>query len=327
MNNESNNEYTNNNNINESKNNFLVIVIVLIIIVLAVLSLCLYFYMKQNDVNNKDNENKEGNYVNENSEILLDEYYLKTTDIIDEYIIKYKYSAVANNEISYSDFRKNNIVKNIVDNYKEVNNVGCNDDNCVSHIDDITDKDGVEYPSYCEKNSYCVENIAKDFGLTVSEISKMDKDVWNKVGGQYCIYMYDANEIKNKYQDIYNEIFNTSFSINLSSNIYGIGYIYSYDSNLNKIIVSKQGGTFGFYERVIIDSKEENNLYVVRFVEGYFTSGGKWMSLDIDSSEDISSANEASEVVKRNKNRLPNYEIVFEKTSNGYKFKNIEKVS
>ena len=50
------------------------------------------------------------------------------------------------------------------------------------------------------------------------------------------------------------------------------------------------------------------------------------MSLDIDSAEEISNGSEATEVVKRNKDKLPNYEVIFEKTNEGYKFKEINKI-
>ena len=68
---------------------------------------------------------------------------------------------------------------------------------------------------HLQKTTMPPENIAKGFGLTVEEIDKMDKNVWSSTGGQYCFYMYDADEVKNKYLDIYNDIFSSSFSIDL----------------------------------------------------------------------------------------------------------------
>lgn len=338
QNNNFNNGYVNNqNNKNDSWKNVLIGVMSILIVGLAALTVYVVVDKKDNNVDdNKDNniqenENKDNNVNNipekdyaKLQQKVLDEYYLTTTDIIDENILEYKYSAIANNEISYNDFRKNIIVKNIIASLEPIGKVGGND----GHVKDEYDKNGVKYPDYCgDYANSCVENIAKDFGLTVDEISKMDKSVWSTTGGQYHFIMYDAKEVKDKYLDIYNDIFNSSFSIYLSDQIYGVGYTYKYDKNLDKIITGGHGGTAGFYERVIIESKEENNLYKLKFVEGYFSPGGKWMSLDIDSNEDISDSNEASDVIKRNKDKLPNYEVTFEKTSNGYKFKEIKKVS
>lgn len=295
---------------------------------------------KEEDIdNNKDNvqdENNDNNVENNENEYteleknILDEYYLKTTDIIDVHVLKYKYSTIANNEISYTDFRKNYVVKNIIDNNKPISNVGCGNETTVSHIKDEYDKDGVKYPDYCgDYGNSCVENIAKDFGLTVEEISKMDKSVWSTTGGQYCFYMYDAKEVKDKYFDIYNNIFNSSFSLHLNNEIYGAGYIYSYDKNLDKIITASYSGIAGAYKREIIDSVKDDNLYKVKFVEGFFepdfNEKGKHV-LAIDSKTRINSIENQSKALKENKDKLPNYEVVFEKVDNGYKYKSIKKI-
>ena len=104
-------------------------------------------------------------------------------------------------------------------------------------------------------------------------------------------------------KEVYNNIFDSSFSISLDNRIYGVIGAYSYDKSIDKIISHGTGGTASFYEIVILESKEENNLYKVKFVEGTFSPGGKWMSLDIDSNEDISDESEAKSVVKRNKDK------------------------
>ena len=50
------------------------------------------------------------------------------------------------------------------------------------------------------------------------------------------------------------------------------------------------------------------------------------MTLDIDSNEEISDKKEASEVIRRNQDNLPKYEVEFEKVEIGYKYKGIKKV-
>ena len=110
---------------------------------------------------------------------------------------------------------------------------------------------------------------------------------------------------------------------------------YSYDKNSDKIITGVHGGTASFYQRVIIDSKEENNLYKVKFAEGYFEydydengSNGKYvLVIDSETNNNISGITDSNQTVKDNKDKLPNYEVTFEKVSTGYKFKGIKKVN
>lgn len=334
-NNNFNNGYVNNqNNKNDKWKNVLIGIMAVIIVGLTALTIYVVIDKKDNDVdnniqeneNNKDNVQEENNDNTELEKKVLDEHYFKSIDIIKKHILEHRYSAIVNKELSYEKFYKAYIVKSVIDSLEPVSNIGCDDKKTENNE---YDKNGVKYPVYCG-GSRCAENYAKDFGLTVEEISKIDKNVFPNIvgggGGGYCIYMYDAAQIKDKYIDIYNDVFSSSFSIYLSDELNGPTDGYIYDKNVDKIITDGYGGTAGFDERVIIESKEESNLYKVKFVEGHFSPGGKWMSLDIDSNEDISDSSEAKAVIERNKNRLPNYEIVFEKVSTGYKFKEIKKV-
>jgi len=326
-------------------NKILIILLVMVLLFFTSISIYYFFIYKKDNINdNNDNniqENQNNNNISDNndnniqenqnnnniSDKVLDEYYLKTIDIIDEHILEYRYSEIANNKISYEEFRKNYVVKNIIDNLDLISNVGCGDENTVNHEKDIYDKNGVKYPDYSAP-----ENIAKDFGLTVDEINKMDKNIWSVGGGQYCIYMYDAKEIKNKYINIYNDMFNSSFSLHLINKDDSADF-YSFDKNLDKVIVKSHGGTRAYYDSVIIDSKMENNLYKVRFVEGYFdynndlSSNSKYiLFVDSENNNKIANTSDKSSALKENKDKLPNYEITFKKTEEGYKFDNVKRI-
>ena len=123
-------------------------------------------------------------------------------------------------------------------------------------------------------------------------------------------------------------MFNSSFEIYLSNEIYGAGYSYSYDKNLDKIITGGHGGVSEFYRRAITDSKEEGNLYKIKYVEGHFipSEDGKWEESSIKKEISKNDKKEVEEFIKRNKDKLSNYEIVFEKISTGYKYKSITKI-
>ena len=339
-NNNFNNGYVNNqNNKNDNWKNVLIGVMAVIIVSLAALTIYVAVDKKDNNLdNNKDNNQQEENNDNIGSDStqlgdeVLDEYYLTNTDIIDVHMQKYKYSSLIDDEnrVSYSEFYKASTVKNIIDSLEPISNVG----DCVNetnHINDEYDKNGVKYPNYCDEDTPfydCVEEYAKSFGLTVNEIGKMDKKVWSTpAGGGFCHSMYDANIVKERSLDLYNNLFSSSFTVYLDNRIYGDSEFYAYDKNLDKIIKSNMGGTANFYESVIIDSKEENNLYKVKFAEGNFEPGeaGKWIESSIN--KEISNVNDAKSFVERNKEKLSNYEVTFEKVSTGYKFKEIKKVS
>lgn len=288
---------------------------IIIFIILCLFLLTTYIILAKKD--NKEDKNEPSNKI-------LNAYYLINTDVINDNILDYRYSAIINNEISHSDFRKNYLIKNIVDSLEPIGSIGCDNES----LNREYDKNGVEYPLYCDGLS-CIENYAKEFGLTVDEISKMDKEVWENILKEetYCNYMYDINDFKESYQDVYNDVFSSSFSLDFSNDLDGATSVYIYDKNIDKIVTDSYLGTASFDERVILETKEEKNLYKVIFVEGHFILGGKWMRLAIDYNEEISDRKEASEVVKKNKDKLPKYEVTFEKVKIGYKYKSIRKVS
>lgn len=252
--------------------------------------------------------------------------YLSDTKEIDKLVVDFPYSKIVTENMNHNQLWKTYTVFNIIKNMKGVN----------LNSKNTKDTNGVTYPEYTEET----EILAKNLGLTVDEISKIDKKLWTG-GGSTDYVKYDINNIKTKYGDIYETMFTKSFII---SNAYLTGFYASifYDKNVDKLVWHAGGGTTGCNisgTRSVIKGTKQDDKYIVEFVEGYFTpgmclSGNEESKTYLLTMEDIietkitsnSKTSDYDKILKQYQDKLPHYELTFKLVDGNYQFDNIKKI-
>ena len=196
------------------------------------------------------------------------------------------------------------------------------------HQDDKTDSLGNVYPEY---PSASAQFVAKDLGLTVPQIEKIDEKYWPSVSGYYYFELYDTNEIKKKYPTYYEEIFSNSFTASGSYYSPGGGYIAFYNKNLDMIVLSSQGGTAMSYICDIIEENKTDNEYIVKVAYGevwYEGDGGKYMTTkgrDEELESHIKYGVSNSELIQKHLDKLNKYEVKFVKKDGKWTFSSVSK--
>ncbi len=200
------------------------------------------------------------------------------------------------------------------------------------HQDDKTDSLGNVYPEY---PSASAQFVAKDLGLTVPQIEKIDEKYWPSVSGYYYFELYDTNEIKKKYPTYYEEIFANSFTASGSYYSPEGGYIAFYNKNLDMIVLSSQGGTAMSYICDIIEENKTDNEYIVKVAyaalwyegdgEKYMTTGGTDVSSPILESHIKKYGVSNSELIQKHLDKLNKYEVKFVKKDGKWTFSSVSK--
>lgn len=325
-----------NNEITKSNNNKILIVI---IIVLSILLLGLTYYTffvrdtnKIQDNSKQNNNNKQNNNEIDDKNDNLPKIYstfLTDTKELDKLVIDFPYEKI-NESVSHNQLWKVYTLLNKINDVVTTKIGYC--ENSIIHRDDVKDSNGVTYPKYEEGTP---EYMAKDFGLTVEEISKIDKNVWT-AGGQYCFTSYDMNDLKNKHINIYNEMFNQSFTASTTI-LDSFSSGWTYDKNVNVLMFQSSGGipcNNKNGERLIINTNKKENSYEIEFVSAIFIqpmcSGDeknyklelKDETIDIPTSK-INSTKDRENFIKQYQDKLTHYVITFKMVDGYYQYDNI----
>ena len=80
-------------------------------------------------------------------------------------------------------------------------------------------------------------------------------------------------------------------------------------------------------KRFVIINQENSGQGVARNNALKMAKGKYILFVDSENNNKIANTSDKSSALKENKDKLPNYEVVFEKTNMGYTFKEIKKVS
>ena len=316
-------------------NKMIVLNIILLILNLILIGITCYKTFIYDD-REKNNDNlKSSNDTNKSSI-----YSFNNIDEMNQFIyeMNYGFTKYTSNHINnYDDFvkaiRSYYLLEKIMPNVKlnliskvESTEAG------TEHQDDKTDSLGNVYPEY---PSASAQFVAKDLGLTVPQIEKIDEKYWPSVSGYYHFELYDTNAIKERFPTYYEEIFSNSFVA--SSGYYSPfgGDIVFYNKNLDMIVLSSQGGTAMSYICDIIEENKTDNEYIVKVAyaalwyegdgEKYMTTGGTDVSSPILESHIKRYGVSNSELIQKHLDKLNKYEVKFVKKDGKWTFSSVSK--
>ena len=201
------------------------------------------------------------------------------------------------------------------------------------HQDDKTDSLGNVYPEYPGASE---QFVAKDLGLTVPQIEKIDEKYWPSVGGYYYFELYDTKAIKERFPTYYEEIFSNSFvAFGGYYNSSGGGHIAHYNKNLDMIVLSSQGGTAMSYICDIVEVNKTDNEYIVKVAyaiirpygdgEDYMTTKGPDGSEEELESHIKRYGVSNSELIQKHLDKLNKYEVKFVKKDGKWTFSSVSK--
>ena len=288
-------------------------ILFLVIVILAVTSAILYYVYTNKDDNIK--------------------YFTK--EEVKNLVYEFPYTNLLKDNYTYEELWEAYKFKNVYD-YLKIDiekEIELNKNN----LDKEKDANGETYGDYSQHR---VKETAKAAGLTVKEIENRDNlFLWSKIVGPgpfTSFFTIDGEEFKNAYKVLYGNDNTFNESILVSSNILNIDYPYSdskmylYDKNINKVIVRKDM-EFKSSRRIveIIEEEENDNEYIVEFVEGKFIPNPEFeiktyilknTEIEVDSLDDV---NNLRKVAKENKDKLKTYKVVFNKSKKGYTYKSI----
>ena len=302
-------------------NKMIVLNIILLIINLILIGITCYktFIYDDKEKNNDNIKNNSGK---------VDLYSFEKTSEIDETILK----------INYSDIYKSRDYETLINTYyfyeKILPNLSIEPiskftPRSAKHSNDKTDSEGNPYPIYDED----FEISAKEFGLTVSQIENLDKNIWyNFFGGSLDdeYELYDAKSIKEMYP-MYANLFSRSFTTSPSS-LYNVNWkVYAYDAKLDMFITRPVGGiTLGFYVWNIIDKAEDSDTYTVTVAKARNTGYSLYNDKeDVCKIESGKSKDEAyiRKLIIENSDKLNKYEVKFVKKDGKWTFQDVKSIN
>lgn len=300
-------------------NKMIVLNIILLILNLILIGITCYktFIYDDKEKNNDNLKNNSGN---------VDLYSFEETSEIDETILK----------INYSDIYKSRDYETLINTYyfyeKILPNLSIEPiskftPRSAKHFNDKTDSEGNSYPIYDEN----FEISAKEFGLTVSQIENLDKNIWHDFfGGSLAdeFELYDAKPIREMYP-MYANLFSKSFFTSPSS-LYNVNWKeYAYDAKLDMFITSPVGGmTGGFNVWNIIDKAEDSDTYTVTVAKAKNTGYSLYNDKeDVCKIESGKSKDEAyiRKLIIENSDKLNKYEVKFVKKDGKWTFSSVSK--
>ena len=300
-------------------NKMIVLNIILLILNLILIGITCYktFIYDDKEKNNDNLKNNSGN---------VDLYSFEKTSEIDETILK----------INYSDIYQSRDYETLINTYyfyeKILPNLSIEPISkftpiSAKHSNDKTDSEGKSYPIYDED----FEISAKEFGLTVSQIENLDKNIWhNFFGGSLDdeFELYDAKPIREMYP-MYANLFSKSFFTNPSS-LYNVNWkVYAYDAKLDMFITRPVGGmTGGFDVWNIIDKAEDSDTYTVTVAKARNTGYSLYNDKeDVCKIESGKSKDEAyiRKLIIENSDKLNKYEVKFVKKDGKWTFSSVSK--
>lgn len=257
-----------------------------------------------------------------------------------ESVYNIPYARIIDKEISYDELYKTYVI------FESINNLQYIEVNLEDEKEN--DNNNVKYPDYSTED---LGYIGKKFGLTVTEIEKMDKTIWNikLLDGYSQRVIYKGKEVKNKATELFGnlDIFNNSFIVNFSNlglyknATYSYGYIF--DKNLDILVSTGSGSTGGLiWNKIYITDEVKNkDIYKVKFVEAYFRENilmdsysnpvvniempfaNPWQNGQFVS---YPTEKEVNEAIEKYQNKLNKYEITFKIDNETYKFEEIKKI-
>ena len=303
-------------------NKMIVLNIILLILNLILIGItCYKTFIYDDKVKNNDNI-KNNNDTNKSSI-----YSFNNIDEMNQFIyeMNYGFTKYTSNHINnYDDFvkaiRSYYLLEKIMPNVKlnliskvESTEAG------TEHQDDKTDSLGNVYPEY---PSASAQFVAKDFGLSVPQIEKIDEKYWPSVSGYYHFELYDTNAIKERFPTYYEEIFSNSFVA--SSGYYSPfgGDIVFYNKNLDMIVLSSRGGTAEYLFCDIVEMNKTDNEYIVKVAYAFLIPDAEEYHMVAEGQDGNSPILEShikrygvsnSELIQKHLDKLNKYEVKFVK--------------
>ena len=301
-------------------NKMIVLNIILLILNLILIGITCYKTFIYDD-KAKNNDNIKNNNDTNKSSI----YSFNNIDEMNQFIyeMNYGFTKYTSNHINnYDDFvkaiRSYYLLEKIMPNVKlnliskvESTEAG------TEHQDDKTDSLGNVYPEY---PSASAQFVAKDFGLSVPQIEKIDEKYWPSVSGYYHFELYDTNAIKERFPTYYEEIFSNSFVA--SSGYYSPfgGDIVFYNKNLDMIVLSSRGGTAEYLFCDIVEMNKTDNEYIVKVAYAFLIPDAEEYHMVAEGQDGSSPILEShikrygvsnSELIQKHLDKLNKYEVKF----------------
>lgn len=326
MNEKINNNYNERTNYNFEKNNnrVKILLILVIVIVLLVGILSVYKMFVYDKKNNGDN-------------LLFVEEKIKS-EIINQN--KYQYSVLIENNLTYDELYELYVLKEVFGSF----------DNCRSADFDMIG----DVSTGCESNDdLCLaRNVAKAYGFSDDDISKMHFDLWGYIGGR-CYTFFRGSTIRNKAKEMFNYNLSQSdtklFKLSKLGGILPSSTISVYEKDLDIYFVNDGGGGgtgMSIYNRIILNTNLKDNIYKVTYTEtfyhwlpgsdyvSYINKDGK--SIDLSCTENILGDNGCdyeklymlfNEHDLSDAENLSQYEISFKIVGDLYEFVDIKEVN
>ena len=303
-------------------NKMIVLNIILLILNLILIGITCYktFIYDDKEKNNDNLKNNSGN---------VDLYSFEETSEIDETILKINYSHIYKSRDYETLINTYYFYEKILPNLS-IEPISKFTPRSAKHFNDKTDSEGNFYPIYDED----FEISAKEFGLTVSQIENLDKNIWhNFFGGSLAdeFELYDAKPIREMYP-MYANLFSKSFFTSPSS-LYNVNWkVYAYDAKLDMFITRPVGGMIGGFDVWnIIDKAEDSDTYIVTVAKAKNT----FYSLQNDKQENVckiesgKSEDEAyiRKLIIENSDKLNKYEVKFVKKDGKWTFQDVKSIN